>query len=124
MAFLGADQLQGEEALYRLVDVENQRVLWEERAGARTPDLALRLTGIYPNPARDAVRIGVDSPSDGAASVGVYDVAGRLVAREPATLRRGSNVLFIPSLPAASGVYFVHIEAAAGSVRGRLLVLR
>jgi hypothetical protein len=39
-------------------------------------------------------------------------------------LRRGANVLFLRSLPQASGVYFVHIDGPAGSVRGRLLVLR
>jgi hypothetical protein len=104
--------------------VENDRVLWEERVSERTPDYRLRLAGIYPNPARDAVRVAVESPSDASATLGVYDVAGRLVSRETAALRRGSNVLFIRSLPAASGVYFVHIDAPSGSVRGRLLVIR
>jgi hypothetical protein len=33
-------------------------------------------------------------------------------------------VLFIGSLPATSGVYFVHIDAPGGRVQGRLLVLR
>jgi hypothetical protein len=116
--------LPGENARYLLIDVENERVLWEERVEARAPSLALRLNGIYPNPARDAVRISIDSPSDLSATLGVYDVAGRLVAREPALLKRGSNVLFLHSLPAASGVYFVEVNAPAGSVRGRLLVLR
>jgi hypothetical protein len=122
--FLARDRLQTASASYQLVDVENGRVIWEERVSERTPELALRLTGIYPNPARDAVRIGVDSPSDARARLGVYDIAGRLVARERATLRRGANVLFLRSLPQASGVYFVHIDGPAGSVRGRLLVLR
>ena len=122
--FSARDHLQTPSARYQLIDTENTRVIWEERVGERTPDYRLRLTGIYPNPARGAVRVGVESPTDGRATVGVYDVAGRLVSREPALLRRGSNVLFIGSLPAVSGVYFVHIDAPDGSVRGRLLVLR
>ena len=122
--FSARDRLPGENASYQLIDVENERVLWEERVEARAPSLALRLTGIYPNPARDAVRISIDSPSEASATLGVYDVAGRLVAREPASLKRGSNVLFLRSLPPASGVYFVQVTAPAGSVRGRLLVLR
>jgi hypothetical protein len=122
--FSARDQLATASATYRLMDVENDRVLWEERVSERTPDYRLRLAGIYPNPARDAVRVAVESPSDASATLGVYDVAGRLVSRETAALRRGSNVLFIRSLPAASGVYFVHIDAPSGSVRGRLLVIR
>ena len=106
------------------MDVENNRVLWEERAAEQTPQYALRLTGIYPNPARESVRIALDSPEDGRATIGVYDVAGRLVAREPASLSRGSNVFYLQSLPVASGVYFVHITAPTGTVRGRLLVIR
>ncbi|HEX6789955.1 MAG TPA: T9SS type A sorting domain-containing protein [Candidatus Krumholzibacteria bacterium] len=122
--FSARDRLETESATYQLIDVDNNRVLWDERVSERTPEYALRLTGIYPNPARDGVRLGVDSPSDGRAEIGVYDVAGRRVASEPAMLHRGSNVLFIRSLPGVSGVYFVHIDAPAGSVRGRLLVLR
>jgi hypothetical protein len=122
--FSARDRLETGAADYQLMDVENARVLWRERVEARTPDYVLRLTGIYPNPARDDVRIAVDSPSDGRATIGVYDVAGREVAREPAVLRRGSNVLYFRSLPAASGVYFVHVDAPAGTARGRLLVLR
>jgi hypothetical protein len=123
--FRARDRLATESAVYRLLDTENDgRVLWEERVSERTPDYRLRLAGIYPNPARDMVRLAVDAPSDAGATLSVYDVAGRLVSREPATLRRGSNTLFIRSLPAASGVYFVHISAPAGSVRGRLLVIR
>ena len=122
--FSARDQLQTPGASYQLIDTGNTRVIWEERVSERTPDYTLRLTGIYPNPARGPVRIGVDSPGDGRATVGVYDVAGRLVSRETALLRRGSNVLFIGSLPATSGVYFVHIDAPGGRVQGRLLVLR
>jgi hypothetical protein len=123
-SFRATDRMETARATYRLTDVENARVIWEESVSERTPDFTLRLSGIYPNPARDAVRIAVDAPSDGRAEIGVYDVAGRRVASEPASLRRGANVIFFRSLPATSGVYFVHIDAPGGSVRGRLLVLR
>jgi hypothetical protein len=122
--FSAHDQLVTPSATYQLVDVENDRALWEERVSERTPGYALRLTAIYPNPTRDNVRVALDSPTDARATLAVYDVAGRVVARENATLNRGSNVLFLHSLPLTSGVYFVHIDAPTGSVRGRLLVIR
>ncbi|HET6463915.1 MAG TPA: T9SS type A sorting domain-containing protein, partial [Candidatus Krumholzibacteria bacterium] len=80
--------------------------------------------GLYPNPARDAVRIAIDAPERGAGTLSVYDVAGRLVSRETTALERGSNLFFLRSLPAASGVYFVHVSAPSGEARGRLLVIR
>ena len=122
--FSASDRLVSASALYQLVDVENDRVLWAEHVQERTPAYALRLTGIYPNPARDQVRLAIDAPVEDRATVAVYDVAGRLVSRETAALSPGANVLYVRTLPAASGVYFVHIDAASGSARGRLLVLR
>jgi hypothetical protein len=122
--FHAKDELATSSALYQLVDVNNERTLWQQKVNERTPSYTLRLTGIYPNPARDNVRIALDSPADAGATLSVYDVAGREVSRENASLKRGSNVLFLRSLPPASGVYFVHIAAPGGEARGRLLVIR
>jgi len=122
--FSTRDELAFARATYQLVDVDNQRVLWQQDVSERTPAYTLRLTGIYPNPARDMVRMAVDAPAAARAMVSIYDAAGRRVASEPAQLRRGSNLLFVRSLPAVSGVYFVHIEASGRETRGRLLVIR
>ena len=122
--FSARDELATAKATYQLVDVDNERTLWQESVTERTPDYTLRVTGIYPNPARGAVRIAVNSPSDARGTLAVYDVAGREVSRENTGLRRGANVLFLPSLPVTSGVYFVHIAVPGGEARGRLLVIR
>jgi hypothetical protein len=122
--FSARDDLATASASYQLVDVSNGRILWQQTVSERTPDYTLRVTGIYPTPARDSARIAVDSPGDATASLAVYDVAGREVSRENTTLRRGSNMLSLRSLPATSGVYFVRIAVPGGEARGRLLVIR
>ena len=122
--FNARDELATASATYQLVDVANERTLWRETVSEKTPDYALRIVGLYPNPARDMVRIAINAPSSAAGTLSVYDVAGRLVSRETTVLQRGSNVLFLRSLPAASGVYFVHVTAPSGEARGRLLVIR
>ena len=104
--------------------VSDDRVLWQQTVSERTPDYTLRVTGVYPNPARDMTRIAVDSPANAPATLAVYDVAGRLVSSEKTNLQRGSNLLFLRTLPAVSGVYFVHIAVAGGEAQSRLLVLR
>jgi hypothetical protein len=122
--FSARDNLETASARYQLSDVAEGRVLWQQTVSERTPDYTLRVTGIYPTPARDSARIAVESPGAAKASLAVYDVAGREVSREATTLRRGSNVLFLRSLPSTSGVYFVHIAVPGGDARGRLLVIR
>jgi hypothetical protein len=86
--FNARDELATARATYQLVDVENERTLWQQSVSERTPVYTLRVTEIYPNPARDNVRIAVDSPQDARASLAVYDVTGRLVSRDAATMSR------------------------------------
>jgi hypothetical protein len=122
--FTARDHMDANVARYCLIDVDAGRVLWEERVTAAAPALALRLVSVFPSPARDDVRLVVESGHDAKAEVGLYDLRGRRVRKESALLRRGSNVLYLRDLPAASGVYFVRIAAGGRYARGRLLVLR
>jgi hypothetical protein len=81
--FSAHDHMPVAAAVYRLTDETHARVLWEETVHARTPAFALRLDRVYPNPARDAAQLVVESDKDVQASIVVYDVAGRRVPRTP-----------------------------------------
>ncbi|HKW13292.1 MAG TPA: T9SS type A sorting domain-containing protein, partial [Candidatus Krumholzibacteria bacterium] len=122
--FNARDDLETASAHYQLTDVANERVLWQQTVSERMPDYTLRVTGVYPNPVRDAARVAVDSPAATRATLAVYDVAGRMVSSEKTSLQRGSNLLFLHAVPAVSGVYFVHIAVPGAEARGRLLVIR
>jgi len=121
--FSASDRLPGDAATYRLVDVTHQRVLWEQSVRARVPAYSLALVSVFPNPARDDVRLLVDSASDHAAMVRVYDVAGRRVDEQPVALRRGTNTLFLRT-PRGSGHFYVRIDAGDRHVTGRFSVIR
>jgi hypothetical protein len=90
---------------------------------ASTPALALRLDRIYPNPARDAAQLVVESAAAVRASVVLYDVAGRRVAEDSTWLTRGANVVVVRT-PLRSGHYFVRVEAGPNRVSGRFSVIR
>jgi hypothetical protein len=83
----------------------------------------LRLTSVFPNPARDVAELSIDAPVDGPASIVVYDVAGRRILESRTTLVAGSNAVRLPT-PQASGVYFLTVESGAGRAHGRFLVIR
>ncbi len=121
--FSARDRMPVAAAVYRLTDETNARVLWEETVRASTPAVALRLDRIYPNPARDAARLVVESPGDTRASIEVYDVAGRRVAEDSAWLTRGTNVVVVRT-PPSSGIYFVRVSSGASRVSGRFSVIR
>ncbi|HXV14688.1 MAG TPA: T9SS type A sorting domain-containing protein, partial [Candidatus Krumholzibacteria bacterium] len=97
--------------------------LFDTQPVTKSPPAALRVVASYPNPVRDAAELLVEAPAAGAASVTVYDVAGRRVSSASARLSAGSNTLRV-SAPRASGHYFVVVESGGATARGRFLVLR
>ena len=84
---------------------------------------SLRLTAVYPNPAKDVAELSIDAPAPGPASITIYDVAGRRVSQTTATLAAGPNAVRV-STPRASGVYFLAVETKGVRTRGRFLVIR
>lgn len=92
-------------------------------AGTKPPPATLRLVASRPNPARDTAELLIDAPAAVTARVTIYDVAGRRVATESRPLVRGSNAVRVTP-PPTSGIYFVVVEAAGQSARGRFMVLR
>ncbi len=121
--FSARDHMLEDTAVYRLTDDTHTRVLWEESASVNVPAFALRLDRIYPNPARDAAHLVVESAGDARASVTIYDVAGRRVAAESTSLTRGTNVVVV-NTPLSSGQYFVRVETGPNRVSGRFVVIR
>lgn len=77
------------------------------------------------NPARGRVRFAFDLPSDGRASVAIYDVTGRRVA----TLldgwqSAGHRELEWNAAGAPTGVYFARVTSATASASARVVLLR
>jgi hypothetical protein len=91
------------------------------------PVSRLAMRQAWPNPFRVDTAIAFMMPSDGVATVSIYDVAGRLVRRLPP--RHGStgrnevvwNGRNGSGKQVASGVYFVLVEAGGDQVTGKVV---
>jgi hypothetical protein len=95
-------------------------------AVARTGDdiAAIRVT---PNPSNPRTKISVDVPGDGAATLRIVDVSGRVVATlaNNAFLSRGRHEYAFDGRGLASGVYVVTFrQAGAARTTARLLLLK
>jgi hypothetical protein len=88
------------------------------------PRTALAIRSLFPNPARDELRVSLDLAGDAPLEVVLVDVRGRVVLRR--TIRgeegRATVVLYTRGLPA--GVYGVRAAQGAATAHARATVLR
>jgi hypothetical protein len=83
-----------------------------------------------PNPFRDVVDVRFEVPASGPVEVDVYDVRGRrIVTLSKGTLSAGRHTKswdgrLAGGGPAPSGIYFVSIRSAHGTVSERVILLR
>ncbi|MRR09161.1 T9SS type A sorting domain-containing protein [bacterium] len=88
------------------------------------------LLPVGPNPSAGTLRLAYDLAAAGRVRLGVYDVAGRLVAKVvDGTMPAGSHAASWNGADrggrqVASGVYFVRLEAAGASQTRRITVVR
>ena len=94
-------------------------------SGEPSPDARLRLGAPRPNPAVGVVRVDIDVPEAGPATVVVYDLLGRRVQTvldRPVGAGRQSVRLDTAALPA--GTYLVRVDAAGETASQTVVVLR
>ena len=99
--------------------------------GSGSPALAgAQLLTAQPNPFRATTTIGYTVATTGAATIGVYDLSGRLVRRITAGVESSGSHSFTwdgtddSGARVHTGVYFVRGRIGAQPVRAQLLVLR
>ena len=104
---------------------------WESGIdGAGGPELATSLGGARPNPFNPATTIEYGLAAPGRVALRVYDIAGRLVRTLVDTERESGEHRAVwdgttdEGLRAASGVYFVRMEAADFSASEKLILLK
>ena len=79
----------------------------------------------YPVPARGGVTFEIRSPRAAGATVVVADVTGRVVRRLAALENDATRIRWdgrtTTGTPVAAGIYFYHVQSAAGQASGRLV---
>ena len=72
-------------------------------------ELELSKAHIYPNPARDAVKVLVSAVEAGDASVQVFNLNGQLVLSASEAIAAGTNELNLNVAGLANGIYTVKV---------------
>ena len=94
------------------------------------PDRSLRLEAAYPNPFNPSTRVRFELAQPSRVDAAVYDVAGRLVRRFDAReYAKGRHVLTWDGAtgsgaPAATGVYFLRVQAGNTVATRRLVMIK
>jgi hypothetical protein len=93
----------------------------------RTADCGLRTVRLrgWPNPVRGRAEFSLDVPSAGLVKAGVYDAAGRLVARlADREMTAGRHALVWDASRVREGVYFCRVSTPTGRAVTKLVVAR
>ena len=89
----------------------------------RTESVAFQVQGVRPNPARGQFMVDFSLVEPGAVRLDVFDIAGRLVARQDSgQLDPGSHAFVMRELP--PGVYTVQLRQAGRSAVAHVIALR
>jgi hypothetical protein len=83
-----------------------------------------RFESIGPNPFAGTADVALTLPDGGAASVRLYDVAGRFVREVRRVAGAGPHRFALDSDGLASGVYFLRVEGSAGEDVRKITVVR
>ena len=84
----------------------------------------LALLGIRPNPARQEMTAAFSLPAAGRATLELYDVSGRRVARRELSLGEGNHVMAVaPNTRLAPGVYMLQLTFGGNALRTRAVVI-
>ena len=91
---------------------------------ANTTSKQIGLVTLSPNPSIDATNLTIFSNFKTIATVGLYDVTGKLVAiiAKHAEITEGNNIFKINTAELTSGVYFVTIQSSLGKETVKLLI--
>lgn len=111
-------------AYYRL-QTENQdgsleysELVLVERATLK----GLTVHPFFPNPARDQFTIQFTSPSDLETVISLMDITGQVLQQIPIISNNDITIHQLSATTLPSGIYFVHIENAAGIVSQKIII--
>ena len=88
------------------------------------PRTALAIRALFPNPARDELRVSLDLAGDAPIEVVLVDVRGRVVLRKTIRGEAGRAVVVLPTRGLPAGVYGVRAAQGALTAHARATVLR
>ncbi len=92
-----------------------QALAWATPAVSPTIEITNNELLLYPNPARDQIRIALQSPAPGKAVISFYNPAGERVLKMEESIASGTHIIWADVSALSPGVYFCRAELGASS---------
>ncbi|HSY76653.1 MAG TPA: alkaline phosphatase family protein [Bacteroidia bacterium] len=92
--------------------------------GVNTVNEPVDQVNTWPVPAKDELNMNIISSTEGKASIGMYDITGRLVKQMPAELKIGDNNFIVSTNDISNGVYFLNITGDKINICKKIVVGR
>ncbi len=83
----------------------------------------LNAVSVYPNPAKNDVRIEIDSKGPGVSEIFIHDFSGKVIHSQPITIVKGLNYFRLNSITTMSaGIYTIQISLPGQQYTQKLVI--
>ena len=79
---------------------------------------------MYPNPVIATSKLSFDMPSNGSATIMIYDISGKIVKNEVRNFAKGTSVYEVNSSSMPSGTYFVTVKMGSMTGNTKFVVVK
>lgn len=118
------------EEMYSLTECANSataaafpNAMWKVSA-IPSVNQSTQLTGTWPNPAQNTVNIKINALNEMQASVGVYDITGRLATELSSLLKVGENTIALNTTQLSNGVYFLKVTGNNVNISTKITIVK
>lgn len=96
--------------------------IWRAAVGINTINGVNDGINIWPVPAKNIVNISVNTNNICDASVKMYDITGKMIKQQPASLKPGNNTVVLGTEDIANGVYLVKVIGDNMNVSQKIVI--
>ncbi|MBP1672344.1 MAG: cell surface protein [Bacteroidetes bacterium] len=90
--------------------------------GVNDASTEISITGIYPNPASDVLKIAINSKDDQPALIKIIDTFGKTIIQDNVHISTGENLFEMNVTTLTSGIYIVNITSENGNQINKKLI--
>lgn len=110
---------------YRLKMIDTDfSFAYSEIINVRTPVKDISVTGIFPNPMKDELKIEVQSFQPTILRCYIWDVSGRIIQSKTIQTVQGVSITSLPVSPYVPGMYWLKVYTAEGSGVGQYKLIK
>lgn len=102
---------------YRLRQVDNDGRSSYSGIVILKDEKAFSISALYPNPAKDVMKVSINTEKAGRATYSIIDIAGKVLQQNTINLINGDNNVSLNISSLATGIYHIRIVNESGEIR-------